>query len=123
MGARILVVEDNGPNRELMTYLLTAFGHTTEEARDGEEGWRKARAEPFDLVLCDVLLPGRDGCELARRLKGDPALAHVPLLAVTALALVGDREKMLAAGFDGYLSKPINPETFVREVEAFLKKG
>jgi two-component system cell cycle response regulator len=120
MGARILVVEDNGPNRDLMTYLLTAFGHTAEEARDGEEGWRKARAEPFDLVLCDVHLPGRDGFELAGLLKSDPALAQVPLLAVTALALVGDRERVLGAGFDGYLSKPIKPETFVREVEAFL---
>jgi two-component system cell cycle response regulator len=120
MGARILVVEDNGPNRELVTYLLTAFGHTAEAARNGAEGWRRAQAEPFDLVLCDVLLPGADGFELARRMKSDPALAGVPLLAVTALALVGDRERMLAAGFDGYLSKPINPETFVREVEAFL---
>ena len=120
MGARILVVEDNGPNRDLMTYLLTAFGHTAEEAHNGEEGWRKARAGAGDLVLCDVLLPGRDGFELVRLLKGDPELAKVPLLAVTALALVGDRERMLAAGFDGYLSKPINPETFVREVEAFL---
>jgi two-component system cell cycle response regulator len=120
MGARILVVEDNGPNRDLVTYLLTAFGHTAEEARNGEEGWQKARAGAFDLVLCDVLLTRRDGFELARLLKGDPALARVPLLAVTALALVGDRERMLGAGFDGYLSKPINPETFVREVEAFL---
>jgi CheY-like chemotaxis protein len=120
MGARILVVEDNGPNRELIAYLLTAFGHTAEAARHGEEGWRRARAESFDLLLCDVHLPGRGGFELARLLKSDPALAQVPLLAVTALALVGDREKVLAAGFDGYLSKPINPETFVREVEAFL---
>jgi two-component system cell cycle response regulator len=120
MGARILVVEDNGPNRDLVTYLLTAFGHTAEAARNVEEGWRRVRAEPFDLVLCDVLLPRRDGYELARLFKGEPALARVPLLAVTALALVGDRERMLAAGFDGYLSKPINPETFVREVEAFL---
>jgi two-component system, cell cycle response regulator len=120
MGARILVVEDNGPNRELMTYLLTAFGHTAEAARDGEEGWLRVRAEPFDLLLCDVLLPGPDGFDLVRRMKSDPALARVPLLAVTALALVGDRERMLSAGFDGYLTKPINPETFVRQVEAFL---
>src|SRR5205807_4052492 len=102
------------------TYLLTAFGHTAEEAHNGEEGWRKARAGAFDLVLCDVLLTRRDGFELARLFKGDPALARVPLLAVTALALVGDRERMLDAGFDGYISKPINPETFVREIEAFL---
>ena len=120
MGARILVVEDNGPNRDLMTYLLTAFGHTAEEAHNGEEGWQKARAGAFDLVLCDVLLPRRDGYELARLVEDDPALAKVPLLAVTALVLVGDRERMFEAGFDGYLSKPINPETFVREVEAFL---
>jgi two-component system cell cycle response regulator len=120
MGARILVVEDNGPNRELMTYLLTAFGHTAEEAHNGEEGWQKALAGHFDLVLCDVLLRRRDGYELARLFKGDPDLARVPLLAVTALALVGDRERMLGAGFDGYLSKPIDPETFVPEVEAFL---
>ncbi len=70
MGARILVVEDNGPNRELITYLLTAFGHATEEAHNGEEGLAKARAGAFDLVLCDVLLPRRGGSELARLFKG-----------------------------------------------------
>lgn len=123
MSAKILVVEDNPANRELATYLLRAFGHTTVEARDGVEGWEAARREPFDLFLCDVHLPRRDGCELARMLKADPELKKVPLVAITALALMGDRARVMEAGFDGYISKPIVPETFVREIESFVERG
>jgi two-component system cell cycle response regulator len=80
-----------------------------------------ARHERPDLIVCDVQLPKRSGYDVARQLKGDPALAAVPLLAVTAFAMVGDRDKILTAGFDGYLPKPIDPQTFVAQVLAFLK--
>jgi two-component system cell cycle response regulator len=120
MGLRILVIEDNPTNLELMTYLLTAFGHQAIRARDGEEGVAAALAEPPDLILCDLALPVLDGFGVARRLKADPRLASVPLIAVTASAMVGDRAKVLATGFDGYITKPITPETFVGEVESYL---
>jgi two-component system, cell cycle response regulator len=119
MPARLLVIEDNAANLELMTYLLNAFGHATETARDGEEGLAKARGSQFDLVICDIQLPTLDGFEVARALKGSPGGAP-PLVAVTAFAQVGDREKLLASGFEGYISKPIVPEAFVRQIEAFL---
>lgn len=118
--ARVLVIEDNGPNLELMTYLLNAFGHATEAARDGDEGVATATRGGFDLVVCDIQLPGRDGFGVAEELRRRMAGAAMPLVAVTAFAQVGDREKVLAAGFDGYISKPIVPETFVDQLEAFL---
>lgn len=121
MPACILVIEDNVANLDLMTYLLRAFGHTLVTAQDGEEGLQVAcREEALDLILCDVQLPHMDGYEVARWLKSHARLRTIPLVAVTALAMVGDRAKMLAAGFDGYIAKPITPETFVSEVEAFL---
>jgi len=118
--ARILVIEDNVDNLRLMTYLLEAFGHSVVTAGDGPEGLRRAESENPDLIICDVHLPGIDGHEVARLLKSDPARAATPLLAVTALAMVGDRERVLQGGFDGYLSKPIEPQLFVRQVEEFL---
>jgi CheY-like chemotaxis protein len=120
MGKRILVIEDNPTNLELMTYLLKAFGHETSVASDGEEGVEAARREQPDLILCDLALPKLDGYGVAQRLKSDPRLAHVPLVAVTASAMVGDRDKVLATGFDGYITKPITPETFVAEVEGYF---
>jgi two-component system cell cycle response regulator len=120
MPARILIIEDNPTNLDLMTYLLTAFGHTVFTASDGEEGLEVTRREVPDLIICDVQLPHVDGYEVARWLKSQPQFQAIPLIAVTALAMVGDRDKMLAAGFDGYLAKPLFPETFVSEVEQFL---
>jgi two-component system cell cycle response regulator len=119
--ARILVIEDNPDNLELITYLLEAYGHVVLQAGDGERGIEAVRREGPDLVLCDIHLPGADGYAVARRLKNDAAGLHVPLVAVTALAMVGDREKILAAGFDGYITKPINPQMFVADVDAFLR--
>jgi two-component system, cell cycle response regulator len=118
--ARTLVIEDNRANLELMTYLLMAFGHAVLSATDGLTGIGLALAERPDLIVCDVQLPDLDGYTIARRLKADPALQATPLVAVTALAMVGDRDQILAAGFDGYLPKPIVPETFVAQIEAFL---
>ncbi len=122
MPARILIIEDNPANLELMLYLLRAFGYVALTATDGGEGLEIALHEPLDLIICDVHLPTVDGYEVAKRLKHDPELAvrSIPLVAGTALAMVGDRERLLAAGFDGYIAKPITPESFVKEIEAFL---
>jgi len=120
VSARILVIEDNATNMELMVYLLRAFGYTPLSASDGEAGVAAARRELPDLIICDVHLPKLDGYGVVAALKADPAVAHIPALAVTALAMVGDREKLLAAGFDGYIGKPIEPDTFVTQIESFL---
>jgi CheY-like chemotaxis protein len=120
---RILVIEDNPTNLQLMTYLLNAFGHITTTATDGEEGVEAAFRIIPDLILCDMAMPRLDGHGVALRLKADPRLKGVPLIAVTASAMVGDRDKVFASGFDGYISKPITPETFVTEVESYLKES
>ena len=120
MSARILIIEDNATNMELMVYLLRAFGYTPLAAYDGEEGVRMARSELPDLIICDVHLPKLDGYGVVAELKKDPALRTIPALAVTALAMVGDRERLLEAGFNGYIGKPIEPDLFVAELESFL---
>ncbi|MFO0945697.1 MAG: response regulator [Planctomycetota bacterium] len=120
MSARIVVIEDNQANLDLMTYLLCAFGYQTQAAKDGEEGLELVRRERPDLVVCDVQLPKMDGDEVVRLIKEDPEFAKMPVIAVTALAMVGDRDRILAAGFDGYISKPIDPTTFVPRIEEFL---
>src|SRR5216684_2945636 len=119
--ARVLVVEDNPASLDLMVYLLKAFGHTPLSARDGLEGIAAARRELPDLILCDIQLPGADGVEVCRQLKRDPATRNIPMVAVTAYAMVGDREKLMARGFNGYLSKPINPQTFMAEMTPYLR--
>src|SRR5438067_910127 len=121
--ARILVIEDNPTNLALMSYLLTAYGHEVMTAADGEEGLEVVSRSLPELIISDVQLPKVDGFGVAAQLKSHPALRSIPLLAVTALAMVGDRDKLLVAGFDGYLSKPIDPETFVSTVVAFLSAG
>ncbi|MCC7699207.1 MULTISPECIES: EAL domain-containing protein [Janthinobacterium] len=120
MSARILIIEDNATNMELMVYLLRAFGYTPLAAYDGEEGVRMARSELPDLIICDVHLPKLDGYGVVAELKKDPQLRNIPALAVTALAMVGDRERLLEAGFNGYIGKPIEPDLFVAELESFL---
>jgi two-component system cell cycle response regulator len=118
--ARILVIEDNRTNRELMVYLLKAFAYAVVEAVDGVSGVETARRERPDLIVCDVHLPKLDGYGVVKNLKGDCDLRDIPIVAVTALAMVGDRDRILAAGFDGYISKPIEPAEFVEAVTAFL---
>jgi two-component system cell cycle response regulator len=122
MATRILIVEDHPANMEMMTFLLEAFGYATIPAVDGEQGIEAVRRELPDLVVCDVHLPKRDGYEVVRELKATPQTRNIPVIAVTALAMVGDREKLLQAGFDDYISKPIEPERFVGQVEAHLPK-
>jgi two-component system, cell cycle response regulator len=118
--ARMLVIEDNPANLELMAYLLQAFGHTALVARDGEEGLAMARRDLPDLIVCDVQMPRMDGYAIARQLKQAPETSAIPIIAVTALAMVGDSDRIMAHGFDGYIAKPIVPETFVAQVENFL---
>jgi two-component system cell cycle response regulator len=120
MPERILLIEDHPTNLELMSYLLQALGYEPIAARDGAEGVEAAHRDPPDLIICDVQLPVLSGYEVARLLKSDPVLRKIPLVAVTALAMVGDRDKVLTAGFDGYIPKPINPETFVQSLKEFL---
>ena len=115
---RILVIEDNPTNLELMAYLLNAFGHDTQVAHDGEAGVRAALDRSPDLILCDIALPKLDGYGVAARLKAHAVARRIPLIAVTASAMTGDRDKIIAAGFDGYISKPIDPETFVTAVQS-----
>jgi len=121
MALRILVIEDSPAILEMIRYLLRAFGHTPLLAVEGLEGLQAAERELPDLILCDIQLPVMDGYEIVRRLKSDPRLTHIPVVALTALAMVGDRDRVLAAGFDGYMAKPIVPQTFVSEVEAFSR--
>ena len=123
MSARILIIEDNSANMELMCYLLHAFGHVVLSANDGLLGCRMARSEAPDLILCDIHLPRLDGFGVVKELKHDLCTALVPAIAVTAQAMVGDRDKLMQAGFDGYICKPIEPEVFVAQVDAYLPEA
>src|ERR1700745_1676759 len=118
--AVVLVIEDNRDNLELMQYLLRAFGHETVSAEDGAAGVATALRERPDLVLCDIHLPGADGYAVLKQLKGSATLRGTPVVAVTAMAMIGDGERGLAAGFDGYIYKPIDPEPFAAQLHAFL---
>lgn len=119
-GQKVLLVEDNELNRYLVTYLLEQRGHTVVHAAAGRQGLALAASAAPALILLDIQLPGMDGHAVARALKADAALKHIPVVAVTSYAMAGDREKVLAAGIDGYIEKPINPATFVDEIERFL---
>lgn len=121
MSAQILVIEDNAASLELMAYLLRAFGYTVSSAGDGPSGLEAARSNRPEIVICDIELPGMGGYDVVQRMKEHPETSGIPVVAVTALAMVGDREKILSAGFDGYIPKPITPELFVEQVEKFLR--
>jgi CheY-like chemotaxis protein len=105
---RILVVEDNKDNMTLITDVLSSMDYEVIPAKDGEEGLQVAKAEKPDLILMDLSLPRMDGWTATRQLKADTELAHIPVIALTAHAMIGDRERALAAGCDDYISKPIN---------------
>jgi two-component system cell cycle response regulator DivK len=123
VSARILIIEDDGPSLALVQYLLNCAGHHTISAVDGREGVRLALQEGPDLVICDLQLPQLTGFEVVEQLSAAPQWRCVPLIAVTASSMLGDRDRVMRAGFDGYISKPIVPETFVADVEAFLAAG
>ena len=119
--ARILLIEDNAHNRYLTSFLLENAGHEVLQAESGPDGLTRAAADRPDLILIDIQLPDMDGHEVTRRLKLDPALRTTPVIAVTSYAMAGDRERCLEAGAEGYIEKPINPDSFVEEVERFLR--
>jgi CheY-like chemotaxis protein len=121
MAALILIVEDYPANLELAKYLIDAHGYSTLTATDGGEGIRIVRDARPDLVLCDLQLPILDGYGVLSKIRNDPALRGTLVVAVTAFSMPSDRSKVLSAGFDGYISKPIDPESFVQEVEALLR--
>jgi two-component system cell cycle response regulator len=121
MMKRILVIEDDPASLELIYYILSAHGYTTRTASRGDDGLAAVLSDPPDLVICDIQLPGLDGYTIAARLKSDSALKCVPLVAITALAMVGDRERVLAAGFDAYISKPIDPMSFIGQIEPLFR--
>jgi len=121
MKGKILVIEDNEQNRYLMTFLLEKNGYQVVTAEDGEAGIEAACRERPGFIILDIQLPGMDGYEVARRLKERPESKDIPIVAVTSFAMAGDREKTLAAGCEGYIEKPINPETFVGEMEKHLR--
>jgi CheY-like chemotaxis protein len=117
MAARILVVEDNPANLELVRYLLSWHGYSVLLACDGPQGVTVALQERPELILCDLQMPGFDGYQVLRELRGK---FNTVIVALTAFSMPHDRQNVLTAGFDGYLSKPIDPETFVVEVEQYL---
>ena len=121
--AIILIVEDNEANRLLAGAVLEREGYRVEMAGNAEEALQKLASGSPDLILMDVQMPGMDGLTLTRRLKGEARTADIPVVALTALAMMGDRERTLEAGCSGYISKPINTRTFAAEVSKFLTSG
>lgn len=120
MNRTVLLIEDNEQNRYLATFLLERNGFTVASAADGLSGINLAQTLLPDLILLDIQLPTMDGHAVARRLRSDETLYSVPIVAVTSYAMAGDRERCLEAGCNGYIEKPINPETFIEEVSAYL---
>jgi len=120
---KILLVEDNPVNRRLAEFLLRSQGYQVRAATNAQEAFDTIKAERPDLILMDVQLPGMDGLEATKQLKEDPTTRDIPVVAVTSYAMKGDREKALAAGCSGYITKPIDKDTFVREVASVLGGG
>lgn len=120
MNKRILLIEDNAQNRYLANFLLEARGWEMVHAEDGPTGVALAATVDPALILLDIQLPGMDGYAVAQALRSDPGLRSIPIIAVTSYAMAGDRERCLAAGCNGYIEKPIDPQTFADEVERYL---
>jgi two-component system cell cycle response regulator DivK len=121
MGAKILYIEDNPGNRMLVQRILLVEDYDVFEAEDGPTGIEIALREKPDLILMDMNLPDLDGYELTRRMRAIPELAHIPIIAMTANVMQGDREKTLAAGCSGYIPKPIDVDELPNQVARFLK--
>jgi CheY-like chemotaxis protein len=119
----ILVVEDNLLNLELVTDLLVAGGHAVWQAQTAEEGLRLAQKTLPDVILMDLSLPGMDGLAATRALRANPAIGHLPVIALTAHAMKGDEQSALDAGCDGYLAKPIDTRTFLARVMGFIESA
>lgn len=118
----ILVVEDNDMNMQLVEFLLEEGGHRIVKATSGEEALALTRdGQALDLILMVIHLPGMDGLSVVRAIKADPTTAHIPILALTAHAMRGDKDRFLEAGCDGYISKPIDVKTFLGSIEQWLR--
>lgn len=120
MGKRILVVEDNSDNRILITDVLTSLDYEVIVAIDGEEGVAMAKSEHPDLILMDLSLPKMDGWTATGLIKGQNNLSHIPIIALTAHAMVGDRERALEAGCNDYISKPIDLRELANKLQQYL---
>jgi len=120
---KTLIIEDNENNMYLITFLLKNSGHDVFQAYDGQAGVELAKTENPDLILLDIQLPKMNGYEVARELRKDKSLLNIPIVAITSYAMPGDQEKAIEAGCTGYIKKPINPDTFVGEVESYLDKS
>jgi len=120
MKGRILVIEDNEQNLYLIRYILEDSGYEVFSAADGQEGIDRAASLLPDLILLDIQLPFMDGYAVARKLRGNLDLAETPIVAVTSYAMPGDKEKAIEAGCSGYIEKPIDPDTFDKQVEKYL---
>ena len=118
---RILLVEDQEDGRRIVRDLLAASDYALIEAKTGEEGLALAEQERPDLILMDIQLPGLDGYEVTRRIKANPALSHIPIVAVTSYALSGDEQKAYAAGCDDYVAKPFSPRALMAKIREYLK--
>ena len=119
----ILIIEDNAQNLKLARDILNYVGYATREADNAEDGLALARAQPPDLVLMDVQLPGMNGVEALGRLRTDPLTTDIPVVALTAFAMKDDRDLLLAVGFDAYLEKPLNVREFPSQVAAVLGRA
>ncbi len=119
-GEMTLLVEDNEINRRLEKFLLRSEGYRVREAATAKEAFRVLETDRPDLILMDIQLPGVDGLEATRKLKGDPATRDIPVVAVTSYAMKGDREKALAAGCVGFITKPIDKTSFMREIASYI---
>ena len=120
MSKKILVVEDTEDNRQILRDLLGMAGYSLVEASDGAEGVAKAAEHKPDLILMDIQMPVMDGYEATRRIKADPTLASIPVIAVTSYALSGDEQKARDAGCDGYIAKPFSPRQMLAKVREIL---
>lgn len=120
MPACLLIIEDDSASRELVKYLLEATGYAVLDAEDGGVGLRLALEANPDLVICDLQMPVMNGYEVIKHLRENADWRRVPVIAVTAFSMEGDRETAITAGFDDHITKPITPETFVAQIEAFL---
>jgi len=118
---RILLVEDQEDGRRIVRDLLAASDYALIEAKTGEEGLALAEQERPDLILMDIQLPGLDGYEVTRRIKANPALSHIPIVAVTSYALSGDEQKAYAAGCNDYVAKPFSPRALMAKIREYLK--
>lgn len=117
---RVLIIEDNEQNLYLMKFIVEKLGHEVLSSRDGREGLRRAAAETPDLILLDIQLPVMDGYTVAQRIREEPSMAAIPIIAVTSFAMLGDREKCIRSGCTAYMEKPIDVRDFTEEVRRLL---